>query len=608
MEGAGLSASSLYNNTPWILIKAICDWADGSKHKRHQPLAAAAATSLAYHVLNRPDALNGFAKSTAAVYRDQAARTPAAYAGTMPTQADIDQQRQLLDTHRATLAHYLRQRAQLSTAHEPPAVANGIADTRAAIQRCKATLRGWNVAVEDLPDERDHAEPAGARSALWRTWSPRTFVGAAVLLIAVVLLTTRLLPIIAIWGNGNITNTGPGSITINQGDSPEVRQQKLDQAKQLLIDDIFSNLRALDSRLQVADIALIPIADPLAAARQTVAPLGGTPATAFYQQATAHQADSIRAAWANQSIRVVVDPPLVQVLVESGVQPSGARTFYGQMSATQDAGNGLLTTIDSAARNAPDQRSRDYWAQRIAVDHDILRNSARGAYVVGLQTLAQLGASPEQIGSNLGKLTSLTPPPPLSDIQIAALRTEIDATTNLLEQRRLALLAASQALLDQDVATYTALGALLVIADSDPADVVGLKASKLRRLGRTSEALAAFARYTQLMADDSTTAQYLRTAQSLTQQPDLNLRGGIYIFALTSDGAAARAGIQVGDVILSYDGSTLALPDDLKTATELTPAGKPVVVEWMRLDPSGHWSMMHATLPAGALGAGLIAI
>jgi len=43
MEGAGLSASSLYNNTPWILIKAICDWADGSKDKRHQPLAAAAA-------------------------------------------------------------------------------------------------------------------------------------------------------------------------------------------------------------------------------------------------------------------------------------------------------------------------------------------------------------------------------------------------------------------------------------------------------------------------------------------------------------------------------------------------------------------------------------
>jgi nucleoside phosphorylase len=64
MEGVGLSSSALYNNTPWILVKAICDWADGGKHKRHQPLAAAAATSLVYHILNRPTALDGFAKGT----------------------------------------------------------------------------------------------------------------------------------------------------------------------------------------------------------------------------------------------------------------------------------------------------------------------------------------------------------------------------------------------------------------------------------------------------------------------------------------------------------------------------------------------------------------
>lgn len=62
MEGVGVSASALYNNTPWILVKAVCDWADGAKHKRHQPLAAAAATSLVYQVLNRSTALQGFTK------------------------------------------------------------------------------------------------------------------------------------------------------------------------------------------------------------------------------------------------------------------------------------------------------------------------------------------------------------------------------------------------------------------------------------------------------------------------------------------------------------------------------------------------------------------
>lgn len=59
MEGTGLSAASFYERRPWILIKAICDWADGAKNSYHQPLAAAVAASLVHHVLSDPDALSG---------------------------------------------------------------------------------------------------------------------------------------------------------------------------------------------------------------------------------------------------------------------------------------------------------------------------------------------------------------------------------------------------------------------------------------------------------------------------------------------------------------------------------------------------------------------
>lgn len=52
MEGAGLWAASGQLDVAWILVKAICDWADGRKHKQHQPLAAAAAASLVHHVLS----------------------------------------------------------------------------------------------------------------------------------------------------------------------------------------------------------------------------------------------------------------------------------------------------------------------------------------------------------------------------------------------------------------------------------------------------------------------------------------------------------------------------------------------------------------------------
>lgn len=53
MEGHGVSAAAFANQTEWVVVKAICDFAGltGSKTKEAQPLAAAAAASLLFHVL-----------------------------------------------------------------------------------------------------------------------------------------------------------------------------------------------------------------------------------------------------------------------------------------------------------------------------------------------------------------------------------------------------------------------------------------------------------------------------------------------------------------------------------------------------------------------------
>jgi nucleoside phosphorylase len=62
MEGTGLFAAAIRNGVPCILVKAICDWADGNKHGKHQPLAAAAAVSLVQHTLSQKHALDAFRK------------------------------------------------------------------------------------------------------------------------------------------------------------------------------------------------------------------------------------------------------------------------------------------------------------------------------------------------------------------------------------------------------------------------------------------------------------------------------------------------------------------------------------------------------------------
>jgi nucleoside phosphorylase len=59
MEGAGLWAAAARSGLEWIVAKAVSDWADGRKHDGYQELAAAAASSLAHHVLSDPHVLDG---------------------------------------------------------------------------------------------------------------------------------------------------------------------------------------------------------------------------------------------------------------------------------------------------------------------------------------------------------------------------------------------------------------------------------------------------------------------------------------------------------------------------------------------------------------------
>jgi nucleoside phosphorylase len=54
MEGVGLAAAAERERCEWILVKGICDWADGEKSDNHQGFAAASCVSLVRHVLSQP--------------------------------------------------------------------------------------------------------------------------------------------------------------------------------------------------------------------------------------------------------------------------------------------------------------------------------------------------------------------------------------------------------------------------------------------------------------------------------------------------------------------------------------------------------------------------
>jgi hypothetical protein len=71
----------------------------------------------------------------------------------MPNQEEINQQQELLATHRRTLAQYLIQQAALGAAYSPPGVAQGIYDARVQIRRIKQVLHSWRVRVADHPND-----------------------------------------------------------------------------------------------------------------------------------------------------------------------------------------------------------------------------------------------------------------------------------------------------------------------------------------------------------------------------------------------------------------------------------------------------------------------
>jgi hypothetical protein len=72
------------------------------------------------------------------------------------SQEEIQQQQDLLATHRRTLAHLIRQAAAYGgETYAPVSAANGMHEARQNIVRIKGVLHGWGVAVEEHPDDEN---------------------------------------------------------------------------------------------------------------------------------------------------------------------------------------------------------------------------------------------------------------------------------------------------------------------------------------------------------------------------------------------------------------------------------------------------------------------
>ena len=164
---------------------------------------------------------------------------------------EIAEQQQLLATYRRTLAIYLRQQAQIGQAYSPPALINGIDETREQIKRIKEALKATGIVVPEDPDDEE-PQPAPRRHAALPRQDP-PFPG-------------WLLPVIIVlalaagggywWYYSKGIGTAEQAETSPQGATPVDEATPAEEPPTEEVPNAQTDVAVLESQLMEANIAL----------------------------------------------------------------------------------------------------------------------------------------------------------------------------------------------------------------------------------------------------------------------------------------------------------------------------------------------------------------
>lgn len=415
---------------------------------------------------------------------------------------------------------------------------------------------------------------------------------------------------------GNVSIGEIKQTIIQPGDPPEVKQQKLKRAQRLIAEEILSDIAAIDSRLGYVSAAIAPdqFEAKLRDARSRVAPSTSEPAAAGYRHLiAAANVASLRQAINSSPLRSDLSRTLVQMLIDAGVEVRTVRYFYDQLGEVQWATESLFNALAESTNESQRTETtwREYYANRVDLAVQTLKQRSESAHLAGLSALHTLGVAPSEAKSELASLKHLNPRELADHTTLQLLLTQNDAQFENLVLRKKALQEKGEGLLEKDLKKFGEVNALLVVKPTDKWNEVVGKAVSLRQLGRITEAMAAFHNYGQMFAGtDSTATGYANTAMTFTQQiKSLGLTGGVYVFQVLPNGAAGEAGMTLGDVIIEYDGKAITGMNDIAAVLSGSREGELKRFSYLRLDPkTGRFAHHTGVIKGGPLGAGIMPI
>ncbi len=419
--------------------------------------------------------------------------------------------------------------------------------------------------------------------------------------------------IINIQGNVESGATVASELTIYEGDPPEVRQRKLEQAKKLIAEEVFTNISNMDARLNYVSSALADddFDKRLRDIRNQVAPsLNQTFDSDYRRLIRQQEVSSLRGAFASRPLYEVREP-LIQVFVDGNADAERVRAFYNSLTEVQDVSESLFQELSTAAaQTSTEPKIIVHHEKRVKLAVERLINRSEIAHLSGLMVLDSLKIPLPNGQERLRTLQHLEPTRLISKNEAnRLLAKQLEEAKRLLKERA-AIVEEAVILRDKALENYSKVNQELIIQSSDPWNIVVAKAISLRQLGRTTEAVAAFSRYSDMFAEkDPTAKQYSQTAQQFTiQLNNLRVEGGVYLYEVIKGGVADKAGLKVGDIIIGYSDNNIANMNDITKALQKTPADNHVRLTYLRMSDTGEFEHQTITIKAGSLGVGIMPI
>lgn len=403
------------------------------------------------------------------------------------------------------------------------------------------------------------------------------------------------------------------NIKILPTDPPDIKQKKIEKAKRLIGNEVLFNVTNLDARLGFIEQLLLlnnsdDFEEQFRKVRQQVAPAIETIAKVGYGNLISQeQATNLRAVFNSYPLRLDLEAPLIQVLADSNINTNLLNSFYQSLHEAQYQSESYIEAMANVAQTTTeDENVIAYKKKELLLKKNTLINRFELAYVSAHIVLNGLEIPISEFNDKIVSLKYLKPNKLLNNSELLKKEQELLTESHKLLSEKKNLIDEKKKTLEAILEKYKNVNELLEIQTSDTWNQVIGKARALRKLGRTTEAAAAFSRYGEMFSDkDPTAKQYANEAQLFTiQLPKLKIDGGVYIYEVSKNSIAEKSKLKVGDIIVNYNGKNISEMDDLITALRDYQKGTLVTITFLRLDVNGNFITETKTVVGGMIGIG----